>query len=107
MFKSKNMLGYNFVKSNIGSDGIGYMCFDLEPEKLDEHDLINGVRAVDVTHDHKKQQTTISTFTWIHGAPHNWNVLKTIKDEIVEEVEIPAWLDKLGLIILRQEEDKP
>ena len=52
------MLGYNFVKSNIGHDGIGYMCFDLEPEKLDEHDLINGVRAVDVTHDHKKQQTT-------------------------------------------------
>lgn len=50
------MLGYNFVKSNIGHDGIGYMCFDLEPEKLDEHDLINGVRAVDVTHDHKNNR---------------------------------------------------
>lgn len=37
------MLGYNFVKSNIGHDGIGYMCFDLEPEKLDEHDLIRVV----------------------------------------------------------------
>ena len=31
--REKNMLGYNFVKSNIGHDGIGYMCFDLEPEK--------------------------------------------------------------------------
>lgn len=93
------MIGYNFVRSNIGSDGIDYFLFDLEPEKLDEHGLISGVRAVDISRNHKKQQTTISTFVWIGGAPHNWKDLKVIKDEIIEEIEIPGWLKKLGLEI--------
>lgn len=93
------MIGYDFVRSNIGSDGIGYILFDLEQEKLDERGMIHGVRAVDFSHDHKKQQTTISTFVWNHGAPNNWEELKTVKGEIIEEIEIPGWLKKLGLEI--------
>lgn len=93
------MIGYDFVRSNIGGDGIGYILFDLDPEKLDERGMIHGVRAVDFSHDHKKQQTTISTFVWIHGAPNNWEELKTVKGEIIEEIEIPGWLEKLGLEI--------
>lgn len=93
------MIGYQFVKSQISSDGIDYFLFDLEPEKLDEHGLISGVRAVDISRNHKKQQTTISTFVWIGGAPHNWKDLKVIKGEIIEEMEIPGWLEKLGLEI--------
>ena len=93
------MIGYNFIRSNIGSDGIGYFTFDLEPTKLDTRDLIHDVRAVDFTHDHKKQKTTISTFVWKHGAPSDWEELKTVKDEIIEECEVPNWLEKLGLKI--------
>ena len=93
------MIGYNFARSNIGSDGIGYFTFDLEPTKLDNRGLIHGVRAVDFTHNHKKQQPTISSFVWNHGAPSDWNELKKIKDEIIEEIEVPSWLEKLGLEI--------
>lgn len=93
------MIGYNFVRSNIGSDGVGYFTFDIEPTKLDNRGLIHGVRAVDITHNHKKQKTIISTFVWLNGSPHEWTVLKTINDEIVEEVEIPMWLEKLGIKI--------
>ena len=93
------MIGYNFVRSNIGSDGIGYILFDLEPEKLDDIGRTHGVRAVDFSHNHKKQQTTISTFVWTNGAPSNWTELAVVKGEIIEEVEIPCWLEKLGLKI--------
>ena len=91
------MIGYNFVRSNIGSDGIDYFLFDLEPEKLNERGVISGVRAVDFHRDHKHQNTTISTFVWINGAPHNWKTLKVVKGEILDEIEIPDWLEKLGL----------
>ena len=93
------MIGYQFVKSQIGSDGVDYFLFDLEPEKLNEHGLISGVRAVKFSRDHKKQNTTISTFVWLNGAPHNWQTLKVVKGEILEEIEIPGWLEKLGLKI--------
>lgn len=91
------MVGYNFTRSNIGSDGTDYFLFDIEPEKLNEHGLISGVRAVDFHRDHKHQNTTISTFVWINGAPHNWQTLKVVKGEILDEIEIPDWLEKLGL----------
>lgn len=93
------MVGYNFTRSNIGSDGTDYFLFDIEPEKLNEHGLISGVRAVDFHRDHKHQNTTISTFVWINGAPHNWQTLKVVKGEILDEIEIPDWLEKLGLKI--------
>ena len=91
------MVGYNFTRSNIGRDGTDYFLFDIEPEKLNEHGLISGVRAVDFHRDHKHQNTTISTFVWINGAPHNWQTLKVVKGEILDEIEIPDWLEKLGL----------
>ena len=93
------MIGYRFVKSQIGRDGVDYFLFDLEPEKLNERGLISGVRAVDFSRDHKNQNTTISTFVWLNGAPHNWQTLKVVKGEILEEIEIPGWLQKLGLKI--------
>lgn len=93
------MIGYQFVKSKIGSDGVDYFLFDLDPEKLNEHGLISGVRAVDISRDHKKQQTTISTFVWGNGVPCFWKTIKVIKGEIIEEPEIPGWLEKLGLKI--------
>lgn len=93
------MIGYQFTKSNIGSNGVDYFLLDLEPEKLNEHGLISGVRAVEFSRDHKKQNTTISTFVWLNGAPHNWQTLKVVKGEILEEIEIPGWLEKLGLKI--------
>jgi hypothetical protein len=93
------MIGYQFTKSNVSSDGVDYFLFNLEPEKLNEHGLISGVRSVDFHRDHKHQNTTISTFVWLNGAPHNWQTLKVVKGEILEEIEIPEWLEKLGLKI--------
>ena len=61
------MIGYNFIRSNIGDDGIGYFTFDLEPTNLDAQDLIHNVRAVDSTHDHKKTENNNFDFcleTW-------------------------------------------
>lgn len=46
----------------------------------------------------KEQKTTISTFVWKHGAPSDWEELKTVKDEIIEECEV-RWLERFGLKI--------
>ena len=44
-------------------------------------------------------RASFSTFVWKHGAPSDWEELKTVKGEIIEECEVPNWLEKLGLKI--------
>lgn len=88
---------YNFTVSNIGSDGIQYYTGLLEPERLDANGLCCG-KAFDITMDHNRQRSVISTFMWIGGVPNNWKVSAVIKGEVFAVSEVKALLEKYGLI---------
>lgn len=88
---------FDFTVSNIGADGIQYYTGMLEPERLDANGMRTG-KAFDITLDHLRQRTTISTFMWIGGAPHNWEVATVIKGEVFAESEVKGLLEKYGLI---------
>jgi hypothetical protein len=92
------MIGYNFVHSNIGSDGREYMMFLTQPERLNEHGLLNG-HAIHIDVDHIKQKSEVYEFYWISGAPHKWNLIKVLKNDVVMEDELPALVKRLGIEI--------
>jgi hypothetical protein len=92
------MVGYNFVHSYIGSDGREYMMFLTQPEQLNEHGLLNG-HAINIDVDHRKQKSEVYEFCWISGAPHKWNLIQTLKDEVVTEDELDSLVKRLGIEI--------
>lgn len=87
---------FNFVVSEIGADGRQYFTGMLE-DKLDSRGMWTG-KAFDITSDHRRQCTIISTFVWMSGAPHNWEVVAVIKGEVFAESEIEKLLCKYGMI---------
>lgn len=93
---------YDFTVSGIDGNGYQYMTGMLEPIRLDSNGLLEG-RAFDIGLYHAKQITTISRFAWIHGAPHSWDTIATLKGEIVTESEVPDLLKKYGLLRGRYE----
>lgn len=95
------MIGYDYTHSNIGKDGKEYIMFMIEPERLDSRGLRNG-RAINISIDHKKQTTVICRFRWIGGIPHDFELIKRLKGEVITDSEIPDLMSKLG-IVLRKE----
>ena len=69
----------------------------LEPERLDSNGFRIG-KAFSVEIYHGKNESSLWTFQWIGGAPHNWTHIKTFRDEIIGENEVPALLKKYNLI---------
>lgn len=78
---------YDIIKSRIGRDGIGYYCGMLQQPEYDQSNFING-KAFDITVDWKHEKSVISTFTWIAGAPQNWQVVARLNETVeFEEIE--------------------
>ena len=91
-------IGYNYTHSAVDGNGMEYITFMLEPERLDEHGLRCG-KAVDIDIDNLKQKTTVYTFDWIRGAPANFKKVIELKDDVVGDVEIPGLMERLGIKI--------
>lgn len=92
------MFGYGYMHSKIGSDGKDYITFMIEPEVVDSHGM-RWARAVDITNDYKKNTAQISTFRWVQGVPSDWKIIKVLKEETVSDSEVPALMEKLGIVI--------
>lgn len=95
--KETTISKYDYHISCIDENGEQYISFYLEPQKLNDRGLIDGVRAANITLNHIKQTSTISLFTWVNGAPKYWREIKTIKDEIIDVSEIPNLLKTLKI----------
>jgi hypothetical protein len=87
---------YDICESLIDGNGESYIYGLLEEPKLNEKGLLNGVKAFDITNNHKRQTATISTFLWLNGAPHKWEVVKTLK-EIIDRSEAEKVLKESGV----------
>lgn len=88
---------YNISESLIDGNGESSIYGLLEEPKLNKRGLLNGVKAFDITNNHKKQTATISTFIWLDGSPHKWEVVKTLK-EIIDKSEVEVALKGSGVI---------
>ena len=98
------MIGYDYMHSGIDSNGLEYICFMIEPERLDGYGLRNA-RAVNIIIDNLRQRTTVYTFNWVHGTPHDFVKVKTLTDEIITDSEVPALMKRLGIKIEGSEND--
>ena len=88
---------YNLTVSGIDGNGYQYISGMLEPERLDSNGFrVGKAFSVDIYHD--KNESSLWTFQWVGGAPHNWTHIKTFRDEIIGLSEVPALLKKYGLI---------
>lgn len=88
----------NIIKSEIDGNGEQYFCGMLEEPKFNSRGLWDGCMAFNITNNHKRQMSTISTFMWRNGAPWNWNVIKVIRGEVIEKEEIECVLHRCNLI---------
>ena len=88
--------GYDYTHSAVDGNGMEYISFLLEPERLDEYGLRYG-KAVHIDIDNQRQKTTVYTFDWIHGGPANHKKIAELKDDIVGDVEIPGLMKRLGI----------
>ena len=88
---------YKLTVSGIDGNGYQYISGMLEPERLDSNGFrVGKAFSVDIYHD--KNESSLWTFQWVGGAPRNWTHIKTFRDEIIGENEVPALLKKYGLI---------
>lgn len=87
---------YGYTHSSIGADGIEYITFMTDRERLDSHGLRNGP-AISIDLDHKHQRTTVYKFDWIGGAPHHYECICILKDEIICDDEVPSLMTRLGV----------
>ena len=88
---------YKLIVSGIDGNGFQYISGMLEPERLDSNGFRIG-KAFSVEIYHGKNESSLWTFQWIGGAPHNWTRIKTFRAEIIELSEGPELLKKYGLI---------
>ena len=88
---------YKLIISGIDGNGFQYISGMLEPERLDSNGFRIG-KAFSVEIYHGKNESSLWTFQWIGGAPHNWTPIKKIPGEIIGENEVPALLKKYNLI---------
>lgn len=88
---------YKLIVSGIDGNGFQYISGMLEPERLDSNGFRIG-KAFSVEIYHGKNESSLWTFQWIGGAPHNWTRIKTFRAEIIELSEVPELLKKYGLI---------
>ncbi len=91
-------IGYDYTHSAVDGNGMEYITFLLEPERLDEHGLRCG-KAVHIDIDNRRQKTTVYTFDWIRGGPANFKKIFELKDDIVGAVEVPSLMERLGIKI--------
>ena len=91
-------IGYDYTHSAVDGNGLEYISFLLEPERLDGNGLRCG-KAVHIDIDNRRQKSTVYTFDWIHGGPANHEKIAELKDEVVGDVEIPGLMDRLGIKI--------
>ena len=88
---------YKLIVSGIDGNGYQYISGMLEPERLDSNGFRVG-KAFSVEIYHDKNESSLWTFQRVGGAPRNWTRIKTFRDEIIELSEVPALLEKYGLI---------
>ena len=88
--------GYDYTHSAVDGNGVEYISFMLEPERIDGNGLRYG-KAVHIDIDNKKQKTTVYTFDWIRGGPANHEKIVERKDEVVGDVEVPDLMERLGI----------
>lgn len=88
--------GYDYTHSAADGNGMEYISFLLEPEKIDENGLRYG-KAVHIDIDNRRQKSTVYTFDWIRGGPANHKRIAELKDEVVGDVEIPGLMERLGI----------
>lgn len=88
---------YKLIVSGIDGNGFQYISGMLEPERLDSNGFRIG-KAFSIEIYHGKNESSLWTFQWIGGAPHNWTHIKTFRAEIIELSEVPELLKKYGLI---------
>lgn len=91
--------GYDYTHSAVDGNGVEYISFMLEPERLERNELRYG-KAVHIDIDNRRQKTTVYTFDWIHGAPANHKKIAELKDEVVGDVEIPSLMERLGIEVV-------
>lgn len=90
--------GYDYTHSAVDGNGMEYISFMLEPERIDGNWLRYG-KAVHIDIDNKRQKTTVYTFDWIRGGPANFKKIIELKDDIVGDVEVPSLMERLGIKI--------
>ena len=78
--------GYDYTHSAVDGNGVEYISFMLEPERIDGNGLRYG-KAVHIDIDNKRQKTMVYTFDWIRGGPANHEKIVELKDEVVGDVE--------------------
>ena len=92
------MVGYDYTESKIGGDGRAYITFLTEPIRLDSNGLRHG-NAVQISLSYAKECTEIYKFRWVSGVPHDFELVKRLKGEIIVPSEIPSLMEKLGINI--------
>lgn len=88
---------YDLTVSGIDGNGFQSISGMLEPERLNSYGLRTG-KAFSFQIFHTKNKTELWTFEWVHGAPHNWKLIATFRDEIIAESEVEKILKKYGLL---------
>lgn len=88
--------GFDYTHSAVDGNGVEYITFMLEPERLDGNGLRYG-KAVHIDIDNKRQKTTVYTFDWIRGGPANHEKIAELKDDVVGDVEISGLMERLGI----------
>lgn len=95
-------IGYDYTHSAPDGNGVEYISFMLEPERLDGYGLRCG-KAVHIDIDNRRQKTTVFTFDWIRGGPANHKKIAELKDDVVGDVEIPGLMKRLGIYLEAKE----
>lgn len=88
---------YNLTVSGIDGNGFQYISGMLEPPCIDKYGFPNG-RAFCINIEHVKQKTTIMRNRWISGGPKEFEVIATLKDEIIDACEVESLLKKYNLL---------
>ena len=89
---------YNIQKSQIDSKGYQYICGMLEEPKFNDMDLWHGIKAFDITVNHKRGTAVVATFDWINGVPCNFKTIKRITNETIDISEVERVLTECNLI---------
>lgn len=88
--------GYDYTHSAVDGNGMEYISFLLEPERLDENGLRYG-KAVHIDIDNKRQKSTVYIFDWMRGGPANHKMIAELKGEVLGDMEIPGLMKRLGI----------
>lgn len=89
---------YNITESLIDAQGWQYICGMLEEPKFNERGLWHGIKAFDITINHKRETAVVATFDWINGAACNFKTIKRITNETIDRSEVERVLTECGLL---------